>query len=138
MTLEKLKYEDIENVELNKLSVRVCVDFFHILSLIYSGTTRKHTPEFVLYKTREMVQNTLPWINAQYDVDDNFVEHFNSEVHRSIDMLKSDPSNIDGMIEFIGVRVMSQQNIDVLDILFTILGLVISVYNFTLEQIFEF
>lgn len=39
------------------------INFYHLISLVWNKTTRKHTDDFLIYKTREMIEILLSNVN---------------------------------------------------------------------------
>lgn len=142
MILEKLKLtEPINPNELSVQSTRALINLFHILSLIHSDTTRKHTLEFVLYKTQEFLRDAIPWMNAMTIVDEELEKELINNIHANIKLFAEDNNNINKIIEFVTINLMyhdSKVRLDVFDYTTILLSLVVYKYAFSLDQIFLF
>ena len=142
MILEKLKMtEPIDSNEFSAQSTRSLINLFHILSLIHSDTTRKHTPEFVLYKTQEFLKDAIPWINAMTIVDEELEKELINNIQANIKLFTEDEKNVNKIIEFLTVNLMyndSKIRLDVFDFTTILLSLVVYKYSFGLDQIFLF
>lgn len=141
MILEKIKIENIDPNELGTQSTKSLINFFHLLSLIHSDTTRKHTPEFVLYKTQEFLKDALPWINAVVNVDEALEAEIINSVAANIKLFAEDNNNINKIIEFVTINLMyndSKARLDIIDYTTVLLSLVVYKYAFSLDQIFLF
>ena len=143
MTINNLKIdrEQINPTELSGKSAHLLIDFFHTVSLIYAPTTRKHTPEFVLYKTKEFLQNAIPWLNALFDVNDEFEANLLEYINTNIKNFNQNENDVNAIVEFVTVNLMyndSKARLDILDYVVCLISLVMFKYNYTLEQIFEF
>lgn len=141
MILEKIKIENIDPNELGTQSTKSLINFFHLLSLIHSDTTRKHTPEFVLYKTQEFLKDALPWINAIVNVDEALEAEIINSVAANIKLFAEDNNNINKIIEFVTINLMyndSKARLDIIDYTTVLLSLVVYKYAFSLDQIFLF
>jgi hypothetical protein len=140
MILEKLKMtEPINPNELGAQSARSLINLFHILSLIHSDTTRKHTPEFVLYKTQEFLKDAIPWINAMTNVDEELEKELINSIAANARLFAEDSNNINKIIEFVTINLMyndSKARLDIFDYTTVLLSLVIYKYAFSLDQIF--
>ena len=90
--------EKNDKIELELLTIGI--NLYHVLSLIWDKTTRKHTPEFLIYKTQEIIEgfvNSLP--------DDVPIELVEDRVKNARIAISQDAEDIETIMMFFGAEI---------------------------------
>lgn len=70
-----------EELELELLEFGI--NFYHIVSLLWDRTTRKHTDEFLIYKTREMLEILVA------NVDQTMLDELTMRINKATEVIES-------------------------------------------------
>lgn len=70
-----------EELELELLEFGI--NFYHIVSLLWDRTTRKHTDEFLIYKTREMLEILVA------NVDHTMLDELTMRINKATEVIES-------------------------------------------------
>ena len=70
-----------EELELELLEFGI--NFYHIVSLLWDRTTRKHTDEFLIYKTREMLEILVA------NVDQTQLNELTMRINKATEVIES-------------------------------------------------
>lgn len=135
------KIDNVNVDELNSKSPSILINFFHVLSIIYSKTTRQHTPEFILYKTREFLKEALYWINSMYTVNDELESSIRNNVNENVKLFQEGTETPDRLIEFTSNSLIlgdPKMQLDIIDYIIILLSLVSYKYGYTLDQVLDF
>lgn len=70
-----------EELELELLEFGI--NFYHIVSLLWDRTTRKHTDEFLIYKTREILEILVA------NVDQTMLDELTMRINKATEVIES-------------------------------------------------
>lgn len=70
-----------EELELELLEFGI--NFYHIVSLLWDRTTRKHTDEFLIYKTREILEILVA------NVDQTMLDELTIRINKATEVIES-------------------------------------------------
>lgn len=109
------------------------INFYHLVSLLWNRTTRKHTDEFLIYKTRELIEILLSNIDYQ-QVDDLILR-----MEKADEIIKSIPST-EQLFMAMGVEIDNHINNEFgisIEFKLSIILHLLKLRGITEEQIFE-
>lgn len=109
------------------------INFYHLVSLLWDRTTRKHTDEFLIYKTRELIEILLSNIDYQ-QVDDLILR-----MEKADEIIKSIPST-EQLFMAMGVEIDNHINNEFgisIEFKLSIILHLLKLRGITEEQIFE-
>lgn len=109
------------------------INFYHLVSLLWDRTTRKHTDEFLIYKTRELIEILLSNIDYQ-QVDDLILR-----MEKADEIIKSIPST-EQLFTAMGVEIDNHINNEFgisIEFKLSIILHLLKLRGITEEQIFE-